>query len=165
MRRVAFGLVACVLVLAVMGVRAAEEKVPLDKVPKAVLTAVKAKFSGAKLTGASTEKEDGKVVYEIALTYKKHKYDVTVTPDGKITAIEKEITVKQLPKPVASALAKKYRGATIEKVEEVTKGETVTYEVHLVAGKKKRKLELVFDPSGKLLKKEEEKEEKDKKKD
>src|SRR4051812_785860 len=51
----------------------AEEKVPLAKVPKAALDAVKAKFPGAKLTGAEKEKEDGKDVYEIAITHKGRK--------------------------------------------------------------------------------------------
>ena len=35
------------------GARADEEKVPLDKVPKEVMEAVKARFPGAKLHGAT----------------------------------------------------------------------------------------------------------------
>src|SRR5947209_5648528 len=40
-----------------------EEKVPLDKVPKAVIEAVKKRFPRAELVGASTEKTGDKTVY------------------------------------------------------------------------------------------------------
>jgi hypothetical protein len=55
--------------------RADEKKVALDKVPKAVLDAVKARFPDAKLVGAAEEMEEGKAVYEIAITNKKQKMD------------------------------------------------------------------------------------------
>ncbi len=155
------GLAVSTLMLAVLAVQADEEKVPLKDVPKAALKAVKDKFPGAKLTGAEKEKKDGKVTYEIAIAYKGRKIEVHVTPDGKITEIEKEITLKELPKPVADALKEKYPKAKIEKLEEVTAGEKVTYEAHFVVGKKK--LEVVFDPSGKVLKVEEEKGKEEKK--
>src|SRR5437660_12809324 len=113
MRRLAWLTLAVITGLVVgRGVRADEEKVPLEKVPKEVMDAVKARFPGAKLHGASTEKEDGKTVYEISLTYKDHHHDVTLQPDGKIVSIEREIAAKDLPKAVAEALAAKYPKAT-----------------------------------------------------
>ena len=42
---------------------AQEEKVALDKVPKPVLEAVKARFKDAKVTDSSKETEKGKVIY------------------------------------------------------------------------------------------------------
>src|SRR5205085_11412445 len=42
-----------------------EEKVPLDKLPKAVTEAVKKKFPRAELVSAEKEKQDGKTVYEV----------------------------------------------------------------------------------------------------
>jgi uncharacterized membrane protein YkoI len=137
-----------------------EEKVALDKVPKAVIDAVKAKFEDAELVSAQKEKEDGKLVYEINLKYKGHKIEVTVTPQGKIVSIEKTIAVKDLPKAVAEAVAAKYPKATIELAEEVTEGEKVNYEVQLVTADKK-KVEVVLDPAGKIVK-EEKKDEKKK---
>jgi uncharacterized membrane protein YkoI len=140
--------------------RADEEKVPLDKVPKAVLDAVKAKFEGAELKSASTEKEDGKLIYEINIKHQGHSIDVSLTEDGKIVSIEKTIDRKDLPKPVAEALDSKYPKATIKVIEEVTEKDKVNYEVHLVTVDKKE-VEVVFDPSGKVVK-EEKKEKEDK---
>ena len=48
---------ALVVLSAVAVVRADEEKIELDKVPKPVLDAVKKKFPDAKLTGAAKEKD------------------------------------------------------------------------------------------------------------
>jgi uncharacterized membrane protein YkoI len=137
---------------------AKEEKVPLDKVPKAVLDAVKAKFKDAELVGAEKENEKGKVIYEINLKVKGQTIEVSATPDGKIVSIEKTISVKDLPKAVAEALDSKYPKATIKIVEEITHGEKLSYEVLLVTADKKT-LEVVFDPEGKVL----EEEKKDKK--
>ena len=103
------------------GARADEEKVPLEKLPKKVMEAVKDRFPGAKLLGATTEKEDGKTVYEVSLTYKDHHHDVTLQPDGKIVSIEREIPAKDLPRAVAEALAAKYPKATYKIIEELLK--------------------------------------------
>jgi Putative beta-lactamase-inhibitor-like, PepSY-like len=79
-------------------------------------------------------------------------------PDGSIVCIEMQIDAKDLPKPVAEALAAKYPKATYKIVEKIAKGDAITYEVLLETAEKK-KLEVVFDPKGKLL----EEENKDKK--
>src|SRR5262249_17356136 len=146
--------VAVVLGLAGVGAaRADEEKVPLEKVPKAVMDAVKARFEGAKLLGATTEKEDGKTVYEVSLTYKGHHHDGTLQTDGKILSIERTIPAKDLPNAAAEALAAKSPKATYKIVEELLKGDGKlhAYEALLVTADKK-KLEVVLDPDGKVLK-------------
>jgi uncharacterized membrane protein YkoI len=139
-----------------------EEKVPLDKVPKAVLDTVKARFPGAELKGASKEDENGKIEYEIALNYKDHTYDVIVAPDGKLIAIEKTIAAKDLPMPVAAAVEAKYPKATIKLAEEITKDNKVTYEVHIVTAQN-QSVEVVLDLTGKILAEESEKKEEKKK--
>jgi uncharacterized membrane protein YkoI len=149
MRLLKWGL--CVALMALLGTAAvAADKVPLDKVPKAVLDAVKAKFPGAELKDATSEKDGDKLIYEIGLKFKDHSYDVSVSSDGKIVVIEKTITVKDLPKPVTTALDAKYAKAEIKKVEEITKDDKITYEVLLVTAEKKT-LEVVFDPTGKVV--------------
>jgi len=126
-------LAACFLAVA----RADEEKVPLDKVPKAVLDAVKTRFPQAKLVSAEKETDKDKVVYEIAITDKDQKIEVTLTPEGKIVEIEKQIAVSDLPKAVADVAKAKYPKAEYKVIEEVFKvkddKETLTYyELHLV---------------------------------
>jgi uncharacterized membrane protein YkoI len=144
-------LFAALSLLVLAGARADEEKVPLEKLPKAVTDAVKAKFPDAKLVGASTEKEDGKTVYEVAITNKGQKIDVTVTPEGKIVTVEAEIPAKNLPKAVAEALEKKYPGATIKKAEEISKDDKISKYEALIVTADKKTLEVCFDPSGKFL--------------
>jgi len=137
--------------------RADEEKVPLDKVPKAVMDAVKKKFPDAKITEASKEKEDGKTIYEVAFTYKDYKYEVECEEDGTFVAIDKQIEAKELPKEVVKTLEEKYPKATYKVIEEVTKKDKIAYyEVELVTADKKE-VEVQVDPAGKVLKEEKKK--------
>jgi uncharacterized membrane protein YkoI len=167
MRWLTTGLVASaalgLLVLAV-AVSADEEKVPLDKVPKAVIKAVKARFPDATLTKAEKETEDGKTVYEIAIKNKKQNIEVTLTPDGTIVEIEKQIAAKDMPKTVLKALEDKYPKATYKMIEEVIKvkdkeEKLAYYEVLLVTAEKK-KLEVSVTPEGKISKEEDKAKEK-----
>jgi uncharacterized membrane protein YkoI len=169
MRRLRNGLMASIVLAVLVGMtaRADEEKegkVALDKVPKAVLDAVKAKFKGAELVSAGTEKEEGKLVYEINLKHKGQKIDVTVTPDGKILSIEKAIAVNDLPRAVRVAIDSKYPKSTLKGPEEVTEGGKVSYEVLLVTADNKT-VEVVLDPKGKIVKEEKKETEKGKAKD
>ena len=140
---------------------AEEEKVPLDKVPAKLKDAVKAKFPDAELVSASTEKEGGKTVYEINIKNKGKTIEVSLTEDGKIVSLEMEIAAKDLPKAVADAFEKKYPKATVKKVEEVTKGDKISYELQIAVGDKK--LEVVFDAQGKFLEEEDKSKEKEEK--
>ncbi len=158
MRRWRDGLIASVVLCVLAGVmaRADEEKegkVALDKVPKAVLKAVKDKFKDAELVSAATEKDEGKLIYEIVIKHNGHNIDVSVTPDGKIVSYEKTIAVKDLPKEVSEALDSKYARAKIKRVEEVAEGEKVSYEVLLVTADNQT-IEVVFDSKGKVVKEE-----------
>src|SRR5258708_7808239 len=112
--------VAAGLLLLVSTAPAKEEEIPLDKLPKVVVDAVKAKFLGAELVKAEKETEDDKTFYEVELKHKKQTYEVSLTPEGKITEIEREIAVKDLPKAVTEALAKKYPHSKLEEAEELT---------------------------------------------
>jgi uncharacterized membrane protein YkoI len=131
-----------------------EEKIPLDKLPKAVLDAVKAKYPGAELKGAGKEEKNGKTIYEVSLKHKESSYDVSLTPDGKIIEVEKTIAAKDLPAPVAKAIEQKHPKSTIKKAEEITADGKVKYEAVIVTADKKT-LEVVLDPSGKILEEEE----------
>jgi hypothetical protein len=140
-----------------------EEKVPLDKAPKAVLEAAKKRFPKAEVVGVSKETEKDKTVYEVELKENGKTIDVTVTPEGVITLIEQQIDAKDLPKAVAEALEKKYPKATykiIEAVYSVKEGkETLDYyETTLVtADKKEYEVKVLAD--GKIKDEEEKKKE------
>jgi uncharacterized membrane protein YkoI len=152
--RILSGVVTAIaLILMASLVRADEEKIPLDKLPKAVVDAVKAKFDGAELVSADKEVEKGKTLYEVNIKYKGSKMDVTLTEDGKIVSVEKEIDAKDLPKAVAEAVSAKYKDAKILKAEEITEGDKTFYEVLLDLGDKK-KMEMKLDPTGKIVEEE-----------
>lgn len=167
MRRFCGWLAMCVFVTVTVGIAVRaddkEEKVPLDKVPKAVLKAVKAKFKGAELVSAQTEKGDGKLLYEINLKDKGHSVDVSVTPEGKIVSIERTIAVKDLPRPVVEAINSKYPKAEYKGIEEITEDGKTNYEV-LLATADKKTIEVVLDRDGKIIK-EETKDKKEEEKD
>lgn len=144
--------------LLILSAVAGEEKVPLDKVPKPVMEAVKGRFKGADVTGASKETEDGKLVYEVTIKHKGQNIDVSLTPEGRMFLVEKEIAAKDLPKPVAKTLADKYPKATYKIVEEIFKIEEkkeklAYYEVLLMtAAQKAREVEVTAE--GKIVKEE-----------
>jgi hypothetical protein len=144
--------------------RAGEEKVSLDKLPRAVSDAVKKRFPSAELTKASKETEGGKTEYEVVIKDGGTKIDVIVDPSGVITAIEKTIAVGDLPKAVRAALDAKYAGATYHVAEEITKvkdGKEIfdCYEVVLTKSDKK-KVEVQVGTDGRIKKEESEGEEK-----
>jgi len=145
-----------------------EEKVPLDKLPKAIVEAVKKKFPKAELVGASKEKEDGKTVYEVAIKEDGKKIDISLTDEGTILGLEKEIGAKELPKAVTETLESKYPKATYKTIEALIKikdgqENLEEYEVLLVTAEKKT-IEIVLSPDGKIKKTEEKKSEKEEKK-
>ena len=135
-------------------VRADEEKVALDKLPKAVVDAVQKRFPNLKMTGASKEKEDGKILYEVSLKKDGKNIDVTVTEAGAITLIEQELAFADLPKEVARTFEDKYPKAKFGMIESVSKvadgKETLEYfEVKLVTAEKKT-WEVEVLPDGKF---------------
>ena len=168
MRRLVTGLgIAAVVALTAAAPPAGdgEETVPLDKVPRPVLDTVKARFQGAKLTGAAREKDKDKWVYEVSLKEKgKDKnVDVTCTPEGELLMIEKEIESKDLPKAAVKAIEDKYPNPTYKIAEEIFKVEKKEekleyYEVLLVTQDKKKTMEVQVTADGKIVAEEEKKE-------
>lgn len=150
---------AAILVCTLAGTAAAqEEKVTLDKLPRAVSGAVKKRFPTAEMASASKETEDGKTVFEVTIKDKGHNIDVSVTPEGMITGFEKAIDAKDLPKPVTAALREKYPGATYELYEEVYHvkdgKESLDYYEMLLTAKDKKKWEVCVSADGKITKEE-----------
>jgi uncharacterized membrane protein YkoI len=130
----------------------AEEKVPLDKLPKPVTDALKDKFPDAKLKKAVKETQGGETIYEVSLTFKDHKYTVECTPEGAIRQIDRELEPKELPAALTRALDDKYPKAHINFIEEVTlKDKIERYEVTIVTADKKE-IEVHLAPDGKILK-------------
>ena len=148
------GLAAVVALTAVLARADDEEKVPIDKLPKAVTDAIKDKYPGAELVSATKDTDDDGVTYDVTIKYKKQELDVTLTPEGKIVQVEREIEVKEVPKVVHDAVKKKYPGSTIKGASEISKDDKVAeYELEIVT-KDKKTLDVTFDKDGKFIEEE-----------
>jgi uncharacterized membrane protein YkoI len=137
------------------------EKVPLDKIPKKVMDAIKARFPKADITSVEKETEDGKVVYDIELKSEGRKYEMDIQEDGTVIEIEKEVLAKDVPEAITKAVLAKYPKAKIQVVMEVNKvkgkDETpIHYEVTLETADKKT-VEVAVSLDGKSVKAEGEK--------
>jgi hypothetical protein len=125
---------------------AGEEEIPVKRLPKAVIKAVKARFPKAEIKGAAKEEEDGKTTYEVMLKVKGRAVDMALKADGTILEIEKEVPVDELPKAVKKALAARHPKAKIAKAEVLTKGEhgPALYEIAITS-------EVVLSAEGKFV--------------
>ena len=149
------GLILC---LSISSASASEKKLALAAVPKAVVAALKHKYTVAddQLQFAE-EKEHGKISYEVVVKVDGRVIEVELSPAGKIVAEEERIKPEELPAAVTQAIAaSKHAGATIKGAERVILDEKVdapNYEV--VVEESGKKLELKFDATGKLVEEEE----------
>ncbi len=130
-----------------------EEKVPLDKLPKAITDAVTKRFPKAKMVSAATELEDKVKVYEVTIQEGEVKTDVTLTTEGVITGFESSLAVADLPKPIRDAVAAKYPQGKMKSAETVTKvkdgKETMEYYEVIVTSEGKD-VEVQVLPTGKI---------------
>ena len=148
-------ILAMVVVLSAASMlRADEENVPLDKLPKAITEAVQKRFPRVEMKSASKEKDGDKVVYEITLKKEGKNIDVTISEAGAISLIEQELDFKDLPAAVAKTFGEKYPNAKYEIVESVTKvvdgKESIEYYEAKLTGGDGKKWEVEILPDGKL---------------
>ncbi|WP_435021146.1 PepSY domain-containing protein [Tundrisphaera sp. TA3] len=138
-----------------------EEKVALEDLPKAVLSAVKEKFPEGKPTSAEKETEDGKTKYEVVVEDGGKTVEVSVSPKGKVTESETKIDPKDLPAAVTATLAAEYPKGRIAKAEKVVKygkkKDRTGYEVAIV-GEDKKEVEVKLNAKGKIQEAEEDEE-------
>jgi len=84
--------------------------------------------------------------------------DALFEPDGEIEAVEKEIDADDLPRAVLKAAKAKFPKGKIEKAEEITlEDDRVVYEL-IIAAEGKENVEVLLSPSGKIIEKDEAKE-------
>jgi uncharacterized membrane protein YkoI len=159
------GAVAAVVLVVAARAEDKAKKVPLDKVPKAIMDAIQGRFPGGRVSSVEKEIEDGKVVYDVELKHQGRHYEMDIHEDGTIVEIEKEIALKDAPEALAQTVQAKYPKATIKEVMEVNsvkdKKETpIHYEVTVETSDKKER-ELIVSLDGKSIRKEEKENEKD----
>jgi len=132
-----------------------KDDLELDKIPKMVMDALKAKFPKAEIQMWTEEKEGEIMVWDIEFKQESRKFEADIKEDGTYINYEKAIEAKDLPKVVSDAIMKKYAKATLKEIMEETevKGndeKLSAYEVVLVTAEKKE-VELRLSPNGKIL--------------
>jgi Protein of unknown function (DUF2874). len=148
-------LLLCVAFLA-GGIANAQRK---ESVPASAKSTFATKFPKAQKVKWSVEKPG-----EFEAEFKLNGVGTSALFDNKGTLLVTEIEIKeaQLPQAVKAAITKNFAGYKLDEIEKATDAKgAVSYEMEAVKGKEK--LEISFDTTGKLLKKEAIKEEKEKK--
>jgi biopolymer transport protein ExbD len=143
------------LVLSPQGkIIAIEQEIPAKDLPSAVAKAIEKNYPKATIKSAEEELKNDKASYavvletEVVIEKDKQKLQVQLTADGKITATQKQIAIKDLPKAVAASLQKKYAKATIKRANESTRDDRVSYAVTLETADKM--IVAFVDPDGKI---------------
>ena len=147
-RRVA-GILVCTSMIGCAS-HSKEQDFPPDQVPQAVMDTLHAKFPDMAVKKASTERENGQEIVEVAFSARGGSYEAESTPQGKLLAIDRMVEARDLPEVVTHAIHEKYPDAKITSAEEVTKNDAVAYhEVNITSGS--QRMELQVDPAGKIL--------------
>ncbi len=119
-----------------------EVSVAVDKLPQAVVEAVKKHFPTAVIESATTEKDDDEVLFEVKFKVDGQLTEVTLGENGEIEEIERTVEMKAVPPAVLELVAKKYPKSTPQSVEAVYemedgKEELEYYEVQIETADKK----------------------------
>jgi uncharacterized membrane protein YkoI len=129
---------------------AQESKVKEKDVPQAVIDAFKSAYPNATIRGYAREKEHGKLFYEIESKEGPTMRDILYNPDGTVAEIEETVAARDLPAAAQQLMQSKYPNAVVSKAEKVTRSDKIEYEVIAKHGKKR--INLVFDADGRVLK-------------
>jgi uncharacterized membrane protein YkoI len=126
----------------------ADQKTKISKLPAAVRTTVEAESKGATVKGISSEKENGKTVYELETLVNGRTRDLMIDSAGKVYVVEEQLDADKAPAPVKAAMEAKGK---ILVLESVMKDGKTTYEgqVQTKAGKK---VAVEVDSNGKPIK-------------
>ena len=152
MKIITFALVACLAAAAsTQGADrdTAEKKMSLKNLPPAVRATVEAESRNATVKGISSEKENGKTVYELETLVNGRTRDLMIDAAGKVYVVEEQLDVDKAPAPVRAALEAKGKILILESVLE---NGTTTYEGQ-VQPRTGKKITLELDANGKPIKK------------
>jgi uncharacterized membrane protein YkoI len=142
----------------VFGACAQEKK---DEIPAAAKSAFATNFPNATKVEWGIEKEGE---YEAEFKLDGSEMSVLFNAQGDLLETEAEVKDADLPEAVKATISSELAGFKIDEIEKTTDAKgVVTYEME--AKKDKEEFEVVIDATGKLIKKEAEKEESDNDKD
>lgn len=137
-------------------IHAAAQKINSSQVPVVVQNAFLKQFPNAKAERWELEDRN----YEAGFDVKGMDWSALYFPNGICMETEEEIHSADIPTPVSNAISNSFAGYKTGETDKVTKNDgAITFEVVLQRGKEQ--IEVVFDPSGKVLSKENTNDDKD----
>jgi hypothetical protein len=98
----------------------AEGDLEMEKLPKVVMDALKARFPEAEIQKWTREKEGEIFVYDIEFRQQDRKFEADIKEDGTIHNWEKEIAAADLPEVAMKAVQAKYPDSAIKEIMEIT---------------------------------------------
>lgn len=118
-----------------------DKSIPLTDAPAAVRKTIADQMKGGTLRGLSEEADHGKTIYEAELTVEGRARDLLIDATGTVLEIEAVVEMSALPEAVRNGLVREAGRGSIARVEQVTRGEKVSYEALVKeAGKKNREI-------------------------
>lgn len=136
--------VAALALLATATVRAQDLK--KEEVPSDLMSNFEKEYANA--TDVEWEKEDE--LYKVEFDMDRNEYELWYDASGKMTKMEKELKVAELPQAIKSKISSSYASYKIDDIEIKEENEKTTYEVELEDGRKE--ITVIFDESGSVIK-------------
>ena len=138
----------CILAFATLAAASAfagEKPVKLSDLPPAVQKAIETQTKGAEIKGFSMETEKGKTFYEAETRLNGHGRDLLFDKTGTLVEVEEETPIDSIPAPARNAIHKKAGDGKVLKVEMVTSGSSISYEVEIEKNGKKSEFAVKSD--------------------
>jgi uncharacterized membrane protein YkoI len=145
------GLIAAVFIAGALscGAEDKEEIITLANTPVPVQETIKKYATESQIKRIEKGEEDGKTVYEVAITKGGKDSELTISRNGKLLSVEEIIALADVPKPAQKTINTQAGSAKIETVEKVTEDGKVSYEATFAKGEKKIKIAVAAN--GRLL--------------
>ena len=109
-----------------------------------------AETKGAKIKGYNRETEKGKTFYEVETMLNGQSRDLLFDATGVLVEVEEEIALNSIPSAAKSAIERRVADGKVNKVERVTKGQSVSYEAEITS-KSGKSSEVAVKPDGRSL--------------
>lgn len=126
----------------------ADQRARISKLPAAVRATVELESKGATIKGVSSEKANGRTVYELETLVNGRTRDLMIDAAGKVYLVEEQLDITKAPAPVRAAMEAKGK---IVVLESVMQGGKTTYEGQVLTTSGK-KIAVELDAGGKPIK-------------
>jgi hypothetical protein len=112
------------LLLALTTVTIALAGVKMKNLPEPVRKTVLEQTKGAQIKNIGKEVEKGATMYEVETVVNGRTRDLMIDSAGAVVSVEEEVAIASIPAAAKAGIEKLADGATITKVEAVTKGQS-----------------------------------------